>query len=227
MRLSIGTELRASAFLFDMDGTLVNSIAAVERVWRRWADGLGLDGDAVIHACHGRRPVETVRDFIAPDADPEAEEAWLNAAEYEETEGILAIPGAAELLAELPPERWAIVTSAHRALARRRLSLAGLPCPKVLIAAEDVSRGKPEPEGYLSAAGLLGAADGDAAANGDAIVFEDAPAGLAAGRAAGFRTIAMATIQSPERLAEWDWIPDLSVLAVDEVAGSLKLTVRG
>lgn len=221
MRLPIGTELNAGILLFDMDGTLVNSIAAVERVWRRWALGHGFDGDAVVRACHGRRPVETVRDFLPADRDADAEADWLNRAEYEETDGILAIPGAADLLAALPEHRWGIVTSAHRALAQRRLALAGLPCPDVLVAAEDVTRGKPDPQGYTSAAERLGLR------KNAAIVFEDAPAGLAAGRAAGFRTIAMATIQSPERLADWDWIPDLSVLSVEHQGEMLRLAVRG
>ena len=223
MRLSIGSELHAGVLLFDMDGTLVSSIAAVERVWRRWAAARGLDDDAVLAACHGRRLVETVRDFLPPGADHEAEARGLEAAEMKERDGIFALPGAAALLQALPPGRWAIVTSAHRELAEVRLGLAGLPIPEVLIAAGDVTAGKPDPEGFATAAARLGAGAAGA------IVFEDAPAGLAAGKAAGFRTIALATTLPPEQLDGWEWIPDMSVLTLDAAHpdGALRLSVRG
>lgn len=168
-----------AAFLFDMDGTILTSIVAAERVWANWARRHGLDVEAFLPTIHGRRTIETIAALGLPDVDPEAEAQAVTAAELEDVEGIDAIAGAAAFLASLPADRWAVVTSAPRALAERRIAAAGLPSPAVMIAAEDVERGKPAPDCFLLAAQRLGHPIGDC------LVFEDAPAGIAAAEAAG------------------------------------------
>jgi sugar-phosphatase len=168
-----------AAFLFDMDGTLLSSILAAERVWARWARKHGLDVDAFLPTIHGKRSVDTVRMAGIAGVDPEAEAAWITSEEMLDVEGVREIAGAKALLAALPAGRWAVVTSAPRLLALRRLEAAGLPAPPLMIAAEDVARGKPAPDPFLLAAERLGVAAGDC------LVFEDAPAGIAAAEAAG------------------------------------------
>lgn len=181
-----------AAILFDMDGTLLSSIEAAERVWTRWAAQFGVDAKTFLHDIHGRRAVDSVRRLNIPGVDPEAEAEAITLAEIEDVEGVRAIAGAREFVAMLPKERWAIVTSAPRALAVRRLAAAGLPAPPVFIAAEDIPRGKPDPACYQLAASRLGwSAD-------DCLVFEDAPAGIRAGEAAGAAVIVItATHQHP------------------------------
>jgi sugar-phosphatase len=168
-----------AAFLFDMDGTLLSSILAAERVWARWARKHGLDVDAFLPTIHGKRSVDTVRMANLPGVDPQAEAAWITAQEMLDVEGVHEIAGAKAVLAALPAGRWAVVTSAPRLLALRRLEAAGLPAPPLMIAAEDVARGKPAPDPFLLAAERLGVAVGDC------LVFEDAHAGIAAAEAAG------------------------------------------
>ena len=168
-----------AAFLFDMDGTLLSSILAAERVWARWARKHGLDVDAFLPTIHGKRSVDTVRMANVAGVDPEAEAAWITSEEMLDVEGVHEIAGAKAVLAALPAGRWAVVTSAPRLLALRRLEAAGLPAPPLMIAAEDVARGKPAPDPFLLAAERLGVAVGDC------LVFEDARAGIAAADAAG------------------------------------------
>lgn len=168
-----------AAFLFDMDGTVLSSIAAAERVWAVWAARHGLDVAAFLPTLHGKRAVDTIARLGLPGVDPEAEAEAITRAELDDVAGIAPIAGAAAFLGGLPAERWTIVTSAPRALAQRRLAAAGLPVPPQMVVAEDVRHGKPAPEGYLLAARRLGVAIGDC------LVFEDAPAGIAAGEAAG------------------------------------------
>jgi sugar-phosphatase len=167
-----------AAFLFDMDGTLVDSIAVANRIWTRWAQGHGIDPDAVLRTMHGVRAVETIGRHL-PQGDIEREWAALTQAEMEDLEGVLELAGAAVFLRSLPPERWAIVTSAPRALAIARLERAGIPVPPVLVTAEDVTRGKPAPDCFLLAARKLGVEPAHC------LVWEDAPAGIAAAEAAG------------------------------------------
>jgi mannitol-1-/sugar-/sorbitol-6-phosphatase len=167
-----------AAFLFDMDGTILSSIAAAERVWADWAHRHGLDVEAFLPTIHGVRTVETIRRLALPGIDPEAEAAGITRAEMEDVDGIAAIAGAAGFLASLPAGRWAVVTSAPRLLAARRMAAAGLPAPPLMITAEDVAHGKPAPDCYLLAAERLGFAAGDC------LVFEDAAAGIAAAEAA-------------------------------------------
>lgn len=174
------------ALLFDMDGTILTSIAAVERAWTAWALRKDLPVAAVMAHMHGRRAQDTMRDFLPEGADVPAEAAWLEALEFADTAGIAEIPGAGQLLRALPADRWAVVTSATRALALRRIAVAGLPEPRLLISAEDVSAGKPDPAGYLKAAQMLGVAAPQA------LVVEDAEAGLQAGRAAGAQVLRIA-----------------------------------
>lgn len=176
-----------AAFLFDMDGTLLNSIAVVERVWGAWAERHGFEPEVFLKTVHGVRAVDTIRNLALPGVDAEKEADDLLQAEMEDVEGIIPIPGALDFLASLPEDRWAIVTSAPRELAHRRMIAAGIPFPKVMVAGEDVSAGKPSPECYLLGAERLGvAAD-------QCVVFEDAVAGILAGEAAGAEVVVITT----------------------------------
>ncbi|MEU5426477.1 HAD-IA family hydrolase [Streptomyces olivoreticuli] len=185
------TALSAEALLFDMDGTLVDSTVVVERTWRRFAARHGLDGEEILATSHGRRTGETVARYAPPGADVAAETARLVAEEVEDVEGVVAVPGARELLAALPPERWALVTSAGRELAERRMAAAGLVLPPVVVTADDVGEGKPSPEGYLAAAAELGVSPAAT------IIFEDAEAGLLAAAAAGATTVVVGAHAGP------------------------------
>lgn len=167
------------ALLFDMDGTILTSIAAVERSWRAWAERAGVPPGAVLDYMHGRRAVDTIRHFLPPSSDPAPEVRWLDDLELDDLDGIAAIPGALTFLERLPPDRWAIVTSANRRLALARIAAAGLPLPAVLVSSDDVTKGKPDPQGYLWAAELLKVDPSHC------LVLEDAPSGLRAGVAAG------------------------------------------
>jgi sugar-phosphatase len=204
MRLAAGTTLHARALLFDMDGTLVNSAAVIAGLWRNWAARHCLDPEAVLLASPGRRTIETVRMFAPPGTDAPAEATHLAAAAAETTQGLAAIPGAPALLHSLPRDCWAVVTSADHALARCWMRQVGLPLPDILVTAEDVPTGKPDPAGYLQALSRLGC---DPA---DAIVFEDAPSGLAAGTAAGARVVAIASTLTLAELGGHEWLPDFS-----------------
>jgi sugar-phosphatase len=177
---------RCKAILFDMDGVLVNSGNAVERVWRKWAVEHDLDPEYVIEHAHGRRSAETLR-VVAPELEAGQENLKVEQMEIEDKEGVIAVPGAIELLRSLPPERFTIVTSATPALALARLQYVGIPIPGRFITADDVANGKPSPEPYLKGAALLGFAASDC------LVFEDTPAGIRAAKAAGMRVIAVQT----------------------------------
>ena len=167
------------AILFDMDGTLLTSIEATARVWAAWGRSHGLDVETLMPTIHGVRAIDTIRRLNLPGVDPQAEADALLAAEMEDTGGVAPIDGALAFVASLPPERWAIVTSAPRSLAERRLGVAGLAPPAVLVTAEDVSRGKPAPDCFQLAAERLGFRAENC------LVCEDAPAGIAGGEAAG------------------------------------------
>lgn len=168
-----------AALLFDLDGTIVNSIAAAERAWAAWAERHGLDVAAFLPTIHGVRGIDTITRLALPGLDPAVEAEAILQAEIEDVEGVEPIEGAAAFLASLPADRWAIVTSSPRRLALRRLAAAGLPVPAVLVTAEDVARGKPAPDCFLLAAERLGQRIEDC------LVFEDAPAGIKAAEAAG------------------------------------------
>ena len=200
--------IRCAALLFDLDGVLVDSAACVEATWRRWALRHALDPAAVIAIAHGRRTVETVR-LVAPHLAADAEAAALAAGESTTTEGVHEIAGARELLERLPRARWAVVTSGVRAVATLRIRHTGLPSPDLLICADEISNGKPDPEGYLTAARRLGIAPAAC------IVIEDTPAGLEAARAAGMPSIAVAGTYPAHRLRSATYtIPALAALSV-------------
>jgi len=186
-----------SAVLFDMDGTLVNSDAAVERAWTTWAAEYGVDAAEAIALAHGSPSEPTVRKML-----PGLDEAAIAVAttrqlelQYSDLSDVVAAPGAHELLALLASLRlpWAVVTSADSRLARARLGAAGI-APSVLVTVDDVAAGKPDPGGYLRAAGLLGI---DPAR---CLVVEDADVGLIAGRAAGAHTAALRGLDGDLRI---------------------------
>ncbi len=180
--------------LFDLDGVLVDSTASIEEAWRSWAARHDLDSSAVLRVAHGRRALETVR-LVAPHLNASSEVAELAAHEARTTAGLVAGPGARALIEQLPPSCWAIVTSGVRAVAEHRLRTVGLPIPPVMVCANEVAHGKPDPEGFLAAAALLGAP------SRACVVVEDAPAGLNAAHAGGMRAVAVSSTFPPEALS--------------------------
>jgi mannitol-1-/sugar-/sorbitol-6-phosphatase len=183
-----------SAVIFDLDGVLVDSARVVEQQWRRWATARGLRAEPFLRVCHGRRALETIR-LAAPHLDAEAEVAAFGPTEDTGIEAIAPLAGAARLLGTLPAEAWGVATSGPRAAAAVRLTRAGLPAPRVLVCAEDVSQGKPNPDAYLLAAARL------AVAPSECLVVEDAPAGVQAARAAGMPVVGLTTTHSADELA--------------------------
>jgi len=200
------------AILFDLDGVLVNSAECVERTWREWSARHRLNPEEVIGIAHGRRTIETVR-AIAPHLDALAEVEALEAKEALTTEGIYEIEGARELITQLPFGKWAIVTSGTRTIAEFRLKHVGIPIPPVMVCADEISHGKPQPEGYLTAASRLGMMPGDC------VVIEDTPPGIEAAHNAHMRVIAVATTYTPDHLADAD--------SIVERLTDLQIGVRG
>ena len=218
---TVPTVLTARALLLDMDGTLVNSDAVVERIWRRWAERHGLDGDEVMKVVHGRQGHASMA-VLLPDRPMEqnhADNARMLAEETADTDGVVAIPGAGEFLASLRGLPHALVTSADAPLAAARMAAAGLELPDVRITAECVGASKPDPEGFLKGAAELGV---DPA---DCVVFEDSAAGIAAGRAAGMRVVGVGTradFHEPDVV-----VRDLTRVRVEgRTDGTIRLYVR-
>jgi len=180
------TEIRCSGVLFDLDGVLIDSTPAVTRVWRRWALEHGFDPEEVVAHVHGRPSLDTIRKYL-PNADQATENREIERREKQDADGIIALPGASELLLQLPAKRWTIATSCTRPLAEVRLRAAGLPVPGRIVTSTDVTLGKPHPEPFLKAAAKLGFAASEC------VVVEDVPAGIRAGKEAGARVIAFRT----------------------------------
>jgi sugar-phosphatase len=196
--------------LLDLDGTVVDSRVVVLRHWRRFCDRHGLELAAVASVVHGVRTADAIAQ-VAPQLDAAAEAERFDAAEELDVDGLVPVPGAPELLASLAADRWGIVTSGHRTLAERRLRAVGLPVPAVLVTGDEVTRGKPHPEGYLAGAARLGA---DPAA---CVAVEDAPPGLAAARAAGMAVVAIAVTHDPADLTAGDAV----IATLDELPGAV------
>ncbi|MEU9568655.1 HAD-IA family hydrolase [Streptomyces massasporeus] len=212
--------LTARALLLDMDGTLVDSDASVERVWRRWAERHGLDGDEAMKVVHGRQGYASMA-LLLPERPMEqnhADNARMLAEETADTDGVVAIPGAPEFLASLAGLPHALVTSADVPLSTARMAAAGLDLPEVRVTAESVGASKPDPEGFLKGAAELGIAPEDC------VVFEDSGAGIAAGRAAGMTVVGIgprAATHEPDVVVE-----DLTKVRVEAVGdGTIRLHV--
>ena len=189
------------AILSDLDGVLVDSQAAIMRAWHTWGAQNGIAREAIDGIVHGRPSREVIR-TIAPHLDAVAEAHTVEALEVDDVEGIVALPGAHALFARHEPV--AVVTSGTLPLATARLRTVGLPVPAVLVTPERLSRGKPDPEGYLLAARELGFEPADC------VVFEDAPAGVAPGRAAGMHVVGITTTHDPADLGAHELAPSIA-----------------
>ena len=189
--------MQCAAILFDMDGTIVDSTAIVERAWGWWADRHGIPVSDVLRFSHGRPTVDTLEHFLG-GRDHTSELAEMLLFEEQVTEGLTAVPGARDAVEAVRNGKWAVVTSAPRKLASIRLAAAGLPIPQVLVGVDEIPRGKPDPQGYLLAAEHLNVTAADC------LVFEDTGPGIEAGLRAGMRAVGLLTTVPREQLGcEW------------------------
>ena len=214
--------IHAQALLFDNDGTLVSSLASVDRCWTRWAGEYGISAEEFARVeLLGRPAAEIAADLLPAEVVPEAV-ARIEDLEVEDVpnDGVHLLPGTRAFLDVLPAERWAVVTSATRRLAEARLDAVGI-LLKTLVAADDITRGKPDPEPYLLAARALGV---DPA---HCVVFEDAPAGLTAGRAAGMTTVALTTTHQAHELHADLVVENLSALSALVTEQGVEIYPRG
>lgn len=199
-------KISVRGILLDMDGVLVSSLGSVERSWTKWALAHGVDPALAIQTAHGRRAIESVQ-FLRPDLDARKEMLRVEDMEVEDNEGLETLPGVTRILHSLPPDRWAVVTSATHRLALSRLRAGGIPIPQRLVSADQVAQGKPFPEPYLAGAKLLGLPPSNC------LVIEDSPSGATAGHAAGCRVLATLFSHPLETLSAADWV----VRSLDDV----------
>jgi sugar-phosphatase len=190
-------KFQCSAILFDLDGVLIDSTRSVDRQWRAWAREKGIDEEKVMAIAHGVRSIDVIR-AVAPHLDAAMEVEWLEGHEAADQSDVTVMPGAVELIRSIPEGRWCVVTSGTRHLATARLRFGGLPVPKVLVTADDVTNGKPHPEPYLKGAELLGFKPGEC------LAIEDAPAGIRSAHAAGMKVIGLASTYPGAKLSEAD-----------------------
>ncbi|HWF66596.1 MAG TPA: HAD-IA family hydrolase [Acidobacteriaceae bacterium] len=191
-------EIDVRGVLFDMDGVLMSSLGSVERSWRSYAHARSLDPELAIKLAHGRRAIETVR-ALRPDLDAESELRVIEDLEVGDNQGLVVLPGVRKMLASLPEGSWGIVTSATDRLARSRLAFAGIAIPKYFVTADMVVQGKPHPEPYLLGTAML------KVPAEQCVVIEDAPAGVAAGKAARCQVLAVLTTHPAATLTAADW----------------------
>jgi sugar-phosphatase len=209
-----------AAILFDLDGVLVDSTPSVARQWRIWAGENGIDPAKVLEIAHGRRTVEVVS-LLAPHLAAESEVRKLEHREATDTEGVAVMPGAADLVRSIPDGRWCVVTSGTRYLALSRLRLGNLPIPRVLVSADEVAKGKPDPEPFLKGAELLGVNPAEC------LVIEDAPAGIRAAHAGGMKVIALPSTYPVSELREADAvIAGLQQVRVEWLSEKLRVVVQ-
>jgi sugar-phosphatase len=212
--------VETKGLLFDMDGVLIRSIGSVERCWKRWCKQYGVPNAEQFQVQHGVRAQDIAR-MLKPEWDEAQVAEGLRAIEemeIEDTADVKVLPGAKALLARLPPERWAVVTSATRRLVVARLAAAGLPVPERFVSGDMVERGKPDPEPYRRGAELLGLAPTDC------VVVEDAPSGVGAGFAAGCRVLGVLGTHTAGQLAGATWIAEsLEAIDVRVMADGLEL----
>ncbi|MDE3105175.1 MAG: HAD-IA family hydrolase [Acidobacteriota bacterium] len=200
-----------------MDGVLISSIGSVVRCWRRWAHIYGVPDAENYNVPHGKRAIDIVK-MLRPDIDPNEGLKVIEDMEIEDTADLTVLPGVPDLLAALPPDRWAIVTSATHRLLLGRLAAAGLPVPQRIISADMVERGKPDPEPYRRGAELLGFAPGQC------LVVEDAPSGVGAGLAAGAPVLGVLGTHTAAELAHATWItPSLAEVRVTVTPQGIEL----
>jgi sugar-phosphatase len=216
--LSEVVSVETKGLLFDMDGVLISSIGSVIRCWRIWAKQYGIPNADTYEVPHGVRAIDIVRS-LRPDIDPLEGLRVIEDLEIDDTADLTVLPGAKELLESLPPEKWAIVTSATKRLMLGRLEAAGLPAPERIVSADDVVRGKPDPEPYRKGAELLGWAPEEC------VVVEDAPSGVGAGKAAGSRVLGVVGTHSLQQLQQADWVVrSLEKVTAKAVADGLQLS---
>ncbi len=217
--MATNVKLTCKAVLFDMDGTLVDSTRVVELAWGWWAARHKIPVEAVLSFSHGRPNIATI-EYFSPTRDHGEELEEMK--RYEEThlEGVLAVPGAAQVVHALKNHRWAIVTSAWRALAEARVVAAGLPLPKVIVPADEIRNGKPHPEGYLRAAERLGVTPKEC------LVFEDTRPGIEAGLNAGMQAVALLTTFPAEDLRHHPVIRDFRDVRIHPSGECLEVELR-
>ena len=208
--------LDVSALLFDNDGVLVDSVASGNAAWTLWSHEYGLDPEVVLPMIHGRRAEDTVLTLLDESRHATATRR-INELELSTAGATTAVRGARDLLTSLDGVPWAVVTSAIRPLAIARLEAAGLPVPEVLVSAEQVGAGKPAPDGYLAAAALLGTPPGEC------VVFEDAPAGVEAGYAAGVAEVVGVHLR-PGQSRTSSLVADLSEVRARRTDTGVRLT---
>jgi sugar-phosphatase len=203
-----------------MDGVLISSIGSVERCWKRWCKRYGVPNAESYKVPHGTRAIDVMRMLKPEFTEAQVAEGLrvIEDMEIDDTGDLTVLPGAPALLAQLPPERWAIVTSATHRLLLARLAVAGLPVPERLISADMVARGKPDPEPYRRGAELLGLAPREC------VVVEDSPSGIGAGVAAGCRVLGVLGTHDLSELHAATWVvSSLEAIAVTVLKDGIEL----